>query len=145
MLQSHTLKPSPGAKHRPKRIGRGNASGHGTSATRGGKGQTARSGGSRGLKRLGFKNILMATPKLRGFKSLNQKPAEVYLADLEKHFAAGETVDLAALKSKHVIPATAKAAKVLTSGELTKKLIISGIPCTKSALEKIKSLGRGLK
>jgi len=86
MLQPHTLKPAHGAKHSPKRVGRGNASGHGTSSTRGGKGQTARSGGSRGLARLGFRRLMQSTPKLRGFKSLNDKPIVVYISDLEKYF-----------------------------------------------------------
>ena len=65
MLSPHTLKPAHGSKRKKKNIGRGNASGHGTSSTRGGKGQTARSGGSRGLKRLGFKTQLTQTKKLR--------------------------------------------------------------------------------
>jgi large subunit ribosomal protein L15 len=38
MLQPHNLKPARGAKKNPKKVGRGNASGHGTSSTRGGKG-----------------------------------------------------------------------------------------------------------
>src|SRR3989344_2578682 len=111
MLEVHTLKPARGAKHRVKRIGRGNASGHGTYSTRGGKGQTARSGGSRGLKLKGFKFLLQSTPKLRGFNSLQTKPTEVYLADLEKHYANGETVDLKSLQEKNLVSVNAKAAK----------------------------------
>ena len=140
MLQSHTLKPARGSKHRPKKIGRGNASGHGTYSTRGGKGQTARSGGSRGLKRLGFKFLLQSTPKLKGFKSIHTKPTEVYLNDLEKKFNVGDVVDLNSLKEKNIIHQEDKAAKILNSGELTKKLIISGILCSKGALEKIKNV-----
>lgn len=145
MLQVHTIHPAHGAKHRVKRVGRGNASGHGTSSTRGGKGQTARSGGSRGLKMMGFKMLMQSTPKLRGFKSSMVKPAEVYLADLEKNFEAGATITVAALVEKGLVNATAKAAKVLSTGEVTKKFILEGVTATKGAAEKIKAIGGEIK
>ncbi len=68
-LSMHTLRPSKGSKSKPKRVGRGNASGKGTTAGRGGKGQTARSGGRNKLKLLGMRHLMLQTPKLRGFKS----------------------------------------------------------------------------
>jgi large subunit ribosomal protein L15 len=145
MLQAHTLKPARGAKHRTKKVGRGNASGHGTSSGRGGKGQTARSGGSRGSQRLGFKFLLQSTPKLRGFKSIHTKPAEVYFDVLEKNFSDGDTVSVATLKEKKLISRDAEAAKILSSGNLTKKLIVSGVLSSKGAAEKIKSLGGEIK
>ena len=145
MLSPNTLKPAYGSKRKKKNIGRGNASGHGTSSTRGGKGQTARSGGSRGLKRLGFKTQMTQAKKLGGFKSIHTKPSEVYLSDLEKHFAAGDTVSIEALKEKNLVGTTVKAAKVLNSGELSKKLIFSGILTTKGAAEKIKAAGGEIK
>jgi large subunit ribosomal protein L15 len=145
MLQPHTLKPAYGSKRKKKNIGRGNASGHGTSATRGGKGQTARSGGSRGLKRLGFKTQMTQAKKLGGFRSIHIKPSEVYLSDLEKHFASGDTVSIETLKEKNLIRDTAKAVKILNSGSLSKKLSFSGILTTKGALEKIKAVGGEMK
>jgi large subunit ribosomal protein L15 len=145
MLQPHTLKPAYGSKRKKKNIGRGNASGHGTSSTRGGKGQTARSGGSRGLKRLGFKPQLQSAKKLGGFRSIHAKPAEIYLSDLEKHFNVGDLVTIETLKEKNLIGASVKTAKVLNSGELKKKLTFQGITATKSAVEKIKTVGGELK
>ena len=145
MLRINILKPAPGSKHRTKRIGRGNASGHGTYSTRGGKGQTARSGGSRGLKMKGFKRLLMSTKKLRGFSSLQKKASEVYLSELDKNFNAGETVNLQSLQEKHLISINAKSAKIVSTGELTKKLVISGIACTKGAVEKIQAMGGEIK
>lgn len=141
MIQAHTIKPAFGSQHRAKVVGRGNASGHGTMSTRGGKGQTARSGGSRGLKLKAFKTQMQSVPKLRGFTSQFNKPAEVYLADLESHFAAKDTVTLAALKEKNIVRQTAKAAKILSTGELKKALTIQGILATKSALAKITAAG----
>lgn len=144
-LAVHTIKPAKGSKHGPKRIGRGNASGHGTYSTRGGKGQTARSGGSHRLALKAFKRMMQSTPKLRGFKSLAVKPAEVYLSDLEKNFEAGSTVNLAALKEKKLIPSASLAAKILLKGELKKKVVIEGIACTKTAKEAIEKAGGEIK
>lgn len=140
-LSAHNLKPSVGARRRAKKIGRGNASGHGTYSTRGGKGQTARSGGSRGLIIKGFKFQMQSTPKLRGFHSLDKKPAEVYLTDLEKKYEVGEIVNLKSLSERNIISVNDKSAKILDKGELTKKLQITGVKTTKGALEKIQKAG----
>ena len=126
-------------------MGRGNASGHGTSSTRGGKGQTARSGGSKGLWKKAFKQQLQQTPKLRGFKGLQTKPSEVYLTDLETHFSAGDMVDLKALQEKHLVSVNAKKAKIVSTGDIKKKLIVSGIACTKGAAAKIQAAGGEVK
>ncbi|MBI5729413.1 MAG: 50S ribosomal protein L15 [Candidatus Magasanikbacteria bacterium] len=144
-LAIHNLKPARGSRHRVKRIGRGNASGHGTSSTRGGKGQTARSGGSRGLQMKGFKFLLQSTPKLRGFKSPRVKPSEVYLSDLEKHFEAGATVDLAALQGKQIISKNARTAKIVSTGDITKKFTVTGLTFSKGAETKIKAAGGEVK
>ncbi len=145
MLRAHTLKPFRGAKHSHKKLGRGNASGHGTSSTRGGKGQTARSGGSRGLHLRAFKDLMQSAPKLGGFKSIHAKPVEITLAKLEKAFNAGETVSLATLKEKKLISKNAADAKILNTGELTKKLVVEGVKVTKTVAEKIKTLGGEIK
>lgn len=144
-LAVHTIKPAHGAKHAPKRIGRGNASGHGTYSTRGGKGQTARSGGSRGLKLKAFKKLMQSTPKLRGFKSIKVKPAEVFLSDLEKNFDAGATVTVALLQEKKLIPANAEKAKLLFKGELKKKIILDGIAASKGAKAAVEKAGGEVK
>ncbi len=143
-LHVHTIKPAKGSKHTRKVVGRGNASGHGTFSTRGGKGQTARSGVS-GTARMGFKRQLQATPKLRGFTSLNEKPTEVYLSDLEKMFQDGEIVTLASLKEKKLVSGRSKAAKILSTGDIVKKLVVEGIKCTAGAATKIKAAGGEIK
>lgn len=145
MLSVHTLKPTAGSKHRVKRVGRGNASGHGTSSTRGGKGQTARSGGSSGLARLGFRRIMQSTPKLRGFKSIYTKPVAVRVGRLDKAFADGAVVTVEALKEKHLIPMASQAAKLVGGGELTKKLVIEGVTASESVKALIEKAGGSLK
>src|SRR5215468_12757752 len=68
-MRLHNLKPRPGAKHRRKRLGQGESSGHGKTSGRGGKGQTARSGSS---IRIGFEGgqmpLIRRIPK-RGFNN----------------------------------------------------------------------------
>src|ERR1700744_2208575 len=93
-LRLHNLKPRPGARHRVKRLGCGESSGHGKTSGKGHKGQKARSGGS---IRLGFEGgqmpLIRRLPK-RGFNNTAFKTSYslVNLADLETLFDAG-TVD----------------------------------------------------
>lgn len=145
VLAIHTLKPAYGAKHSKKKVGRGNASGHGTYSGHGGKGQTARSGSHAGAKLRAFKRQMQATPKLGGFKSLNVKPIEVYLSDLELKFNAGDKVTLETLREKKLLKTKDRAAKILSTGELTKKLVVEGVKCTKPAAEAIKKVGGEIK
>lgn len=145
MLKLSTLKPAKGSKHSAKKLGRGNASGHGNYSGHGGKGQTARSGGGRGLRLKGFKRLLQSTPKLGGFRSMNVKPETIILSSLEKKYQAGETVNIESLKKLKIIGKGITSAKIVNGGELTKKLIIEGVKTTKSVAEKIKSLGGEIK
>ena len=70
-MRLHDLKPRPGAKHRRKRLGQGESSGHGKTSGRGGKGQTARAGNKR---RPELRDIIKKLPKNRGyqFKSIKK-------------------------------------------------------------------------
>jgi len=144
-LNIHNLKPARGASKKRKVVGRGNASGHGTSATRGGKGQTARSGGAHRLKQKAFRRLMQATPKLRGFKTLETKPITLILSVLDKKFNDGELVNVASLVEKNIIKDTVKNVKVVNTGKLNKKLNFSGIKFTASAAEIVKKSGGEIK
>lgn len=144
-LAIHNLKPAARSKHQKKRIGRGNASGHGTSSTRGGKGQTARAGGSHRLRLKAFKRLMQSTPKLRGFKSLKNKSAEIFVESLEKNFDNGSIINLASLKEKGLVGADEKSAKIILKGSLKKKIIVEGIACSKSAKAEIEKAGGEVK
>ena len=87
-MQLNDLRPADGAKKKRKRIGRGNSSGHGTTAGRGTKGQLSRSGGGKGAGFEGGQNPLaMRLPKLPGFKNPNRvEYAPVNLDRLEAKF-----------------------------------------------------------
>ncbi len=136
----HTLKGRPGARRGKKRVGRGNASGHGTYSTRGLKGQRARSGGRRGLRKLGMKRIVAALPKIGGFVSKRKRPAQVAIANL-KRFAAGGKVTLVSLKEKGLIHTRARSAKLVGTGTVPAKLTISGIAATTGARASIEKAG----
>lgn len=140
-LSLHTLKPARGAKHYPKRVGRGNASGKGTTAGKGGKGQTARTGGRNKLKFLGLKRLILSTPKLGGFRSLKPKDAVVTVEQLNKSFGAGEKVTPTKLFKKGLIRSANLTVKILGAGNLKKKLSVKGCSVSAGAKEKIIAAG----
>jgi large subunit ribosomal protein L15 len=136
-LSLHTIKPAKGATKKRKRVGRGNASGHGTYSTRGIKGQKARSGVSN-LKRLGMKMTLMRTPKKRGFKSLKPKDQIVNLVDINKHFKDGDVVSPKTLLKKGLIDTIKIGVKVLGKGDLkVKNLKFEGVKMSESVKGKL--------
>lgn len=144
-LELHQLKPSPKSRKKRKRVGRGNSSGHGTYSTRGLKGQKSRSGGKKGLKLKGLRQMLLNTPKLRGFKSIHPKKNIVNLSQLEVNFAPLDEVTPKLLLKKKIISNIKGGVKILGGGNLTKKLIIEGCEVSSRALSEIKKVGGEIK
>ena len=142
-MKLHTLKPNKGAKHRVKRLGCGESSGHGKTSGKGNKGQKARSGGS---VRPGFEGGQMPLhrrlPK-KGFNNFNFKTVAsiVNLAQLDKNFEAGETVNEESLRAKGLVTRKCDIVKVLGQGQITKNLTIAGCALSASAKEKIEQAG----
>jgi large subunit ribosomal protein L15 len=141
-MRLHDLKPRPGAKHRRKRLGQGESSGHGKTSGRGGKGQTARSGSS---IRIGFEGgqmpLIRRIPK-RGFNNARFKT--VYLpVNLESlnRFDDGARVDAAMLKQAGLANGRADGIKILGDGELTRKLTVVAHAFSASAKSKIEAKG----
>jgi len=144
-IRLHNLPKRPEQK-RKKRVGRGNASGKGTYSGRGIKGQRARSGGSKGLKKRSImKQLIKKTPKLGGFKSLKSKCATITLTQLQNTFSPDETVNLLTLKEKMLISSKIRRAKIVATGSVTKKFIIENLPLSKQAENAIKSAGGEIK
>lgn len=136
-LSLSNLKTNKGATKKRKRIGRGNASGHGTYSTRGLKGQKSRSGVS-GLKRLGMKKQLLAIPKKRGFKSYKPKDQVVYFAGINASFVDGAVVNPKTLYANKLIANANRHVKILSQGELkVKNLKFSNVGMSAGAKEKI--------
>lgn len=140
-LSLHTIKKTVATEKNRKRVGRGNASGTGTYSGKGLKGQNSRSGVTN-LKRLGMKQVLLRTPKLRGFTSMSPKKQNISLTDLNTVFKDGDRIDVKTLFEKKMISTPKIGVKVLGNGELElKKINLVGITATKSAQEKIEKLG----
>jgi large subunit ribosomal protein L15 len=141
-MRLHDLKPRPGAKHRRKRLGQGESSGHGKTSGRGGKGQTARSGSS---VRIGFEGgqmpLIRRIPK-RGFNNTRfaVRYIPVNLEALNK-FDEGATVDEAALRGSGLAQGREKRVKILGDGELTRKLTVKAHAFSATARAKIEKLG----
>jgi large subunit ribosomal protein L15 len=146
MLSLHTIKPGKGAVKKRKRVGRGDSSGHGTYSGRGQKGQKSRSGGKKGLKRFGMKQILLKTPKLRGFRSLKEKNQVVNLTDISRHFKEGALVSPKSLLAFDLINSAAAKVKILGTGELkVKSLVFENVKLSKSAEEQVKKMSGTIK
>ncbi|MFH0830869.1 MAG: 50S ribosomal protein L15 [Parcubacteria group bacterium] len=132
---------NPGRTNR-KRRGRGTGSGLGTTAGRGTKGQNSRAGGGvRPRFEGGHTPLYRLLPKLRGFTSRFTKTAIVNIEELDKHFAAGDTVNLKTLKSKRLVPTQARNFKILGEGEIKKKLSVYTPFISKAATKKIEAAG----
>ena len=136
------LKRPRGSWHRKKRVGRGQGSGLGKTAGRGGKGQKARSGNMRFEGFEGGQSPLQRRLPKFGFISPNRKEfAVVNLADLEQ-FDAGATVDEAALREAGVVKGGHwDGIKVLGQGELSKKLTVKAHKFSATAREAISKAG----
>ncbi len=141
-----TLKPAPGSRRKPKRIGRGQGSGHGGTSTRGHKGAGARSGSeSRPWFEGGQMPLVRRVPK-RGFHSPFRTEYQVVnLTTLEKLAGAGKlhegVVSPESLLKLGVVKYARKPVKILGNGELKAKLDVAAHAFSKSAAEKIQTAG----
>ncbi len=132
------LKSHKGARKRAKIVGRGNGSGHGTYSTRGGKGQTARTGSksSPGFEG-GQTPLYRKMPKLKGFSNINRVSYQVINIESLNVFNDNEEVDVVKLYEKNLIRHKNKPVKLLGEGDLKKKLTVKIEKASASAKEKI--------
>ena len=141
-MRLHNLKPRPGAKHRRKRLGIGEASGQGKTSGRGHKGHAARSGGR---SRPGFEGgqmpLIRQLPK-RGFSNARHKKhfAPVNLEALNS-FDEGSVVDVAAIRGAGLANGTWDGIKILGDGDFGKKLTVKAHAFSASARAKIEGAG----
>jgi len=136
------IKRPSGNKRRKKRVGRGNASGKGTFAGRGLKGQRARSGGRQGIKkRAAFQQLFIRTPKSRGFNRESPEIATINLSVLGENFKEGEVVNSKFLIERGLIRKTRGGYKVLAHGKIGKKLEVTANYFSTAAKKAIKEAG----
>jgi large subunit ribosomal protein L15 len=141
-MRLHDLRPRPGAKHRRKRLGQGESSGHGKTSGRGGKGQTARSGSS---IRIGFEGgqmpLIRRIPK-RGFNNARHsvRYVGVNIESLNR-FDNGARVDVQAIRNAGLANGPIDRIKILGDGDLTQKLTVSAHAFSAAAKAKIEAKG----
>lgn len=141
-MQLNELKPRPGAKHRVKRLGCGESSGHGKTSGKGHKGQKARSGGS---IRLGFEGgqmpLIRRLPK-RGFNNAEFKTsfAIVNIGDLEQ-LEEGTHVTEQLLRKEGFVSGRFDALKILGRGVLSRKLTVEADKFSEAARQGIEKAG----
>jgi large subunit ribosomal protein L15 len=140
-MQQHELRQPKGATHKRKRIGRGNASGHGTYSTKGMKGQKARSGGGvRPHFEGGQLPFVRRMAYKRGFRNpFRIEYEEVNVGELAR-FSAGTTVNADALKSVRIVQSE-RPVKILGTGDLTVALTVEADRFSKQAKAKIEAAG----
>ena len=142
MTRLHNLRPRPGSRHRVKRLGCGESSGHGKTSGKGHKGQKARSGGS---IRLGFEGgqmpLIRRLPK-RGFNNaaFHKRYAIVNLDDLSS-FKAGSVVNEQVLRASKLVRGHFAGVKILGDGELKHDLKVEADKVSAGAREKIEKAG----
>lgn len=142
MTTLHTLKAPHRSTHRKKRVGRGQGSGLGKTAGRGGKGQKARSGNMRFEGFEGGQSPLQRRLPKFGFNPPNRLDwAIVNLGELERCFQSGATVDEKSLSAAGLIKGTFDGIKILGNGELKKKLTVKAHKFSGTAKEAITKSG----
>ena len=136
-MKLHEIKPSLGSTKRRKVVGRGRGSGHGTTAGRGGKGQTARTGSSIPAWFEGGQMPLIRRLPKRGFTNIFKKNYAIINIEILNRFESGQEVTPALLVSQGLIRSRNDGVKVLGTGALTKALTVHAHKFSQSAAAKI--------
>lgn len=135
------LRPARGAKKAPKRVGRGTGSGHGKTSCRGGKGQTARSGGG---VRPGFEGgqmpLARRLPKV-GFHNPFRVEYQVVNVGRLGVFGAGAEIDPEGLRGKRLVRRSGLPVKILGKGEVAGAVTVKAHAVSASARKKIEDAG----
>lgn len=140
-MRLHDLKPDAGSRKKKRRVGRGIGSGSGKTASRGTKGQKARTSIHPGFEG-GQTPIHRRLPVRKGFRNPNSKVyAVLNLSVLEEAFNAGDEVTPEIARSKGLVGNMKSGLKVLGFGDITKKLKVSAHAFSKTAEEKIVKAG----
>ena len=141
-MQAHQLKPSPGARHAKRRVGRGNAGGTGTYSGKGLKGQKARAGNKpRRYFEGGQTRMMKRLPHRRGFTNIFRVEYQpINLTDLRK-FEEGSEVTPVLLGERRILRNLRQPVKVLGTGEIDRALTVAAPRFSASARTKIEAAG----
>lgn len=140
-MKLNEIRPKLGSRKPAKRLGRGDASGHGGTSTKGHKGQLARTGGRSGIGFEGGQMPLQRRLPKRGFTNIFRQEYEVVnIADLNR-FESGSKVTPENLKQHGLIRHERGLVKILGNGDLSKTLSVFAHAFSTSAKEKITQAG----
>ena len=142
-MKYHELRPKKEARPQRRRLGRGMGSGRGKTAGRGTKGQLARSGGGKPAPFIGGAFPLTRTmPHKKGFRSpFRVEFALVKVGALDERFADGATVTRETLQAAGLVKERHKPVKLLSDGEVTKRLVVRVDRASAQARRKIEAAG----
>jgi large subunit ribosomal protein L15 len=140
-MELNNLRPSVGSTKNRKRIGRGTGSGHGKTATKGHKGQKARSGGSIKAGFEGGQMPLQRRLPKRGFTPIDRIIYSLVNVGLLDSFESGSVIDINALVSKGLIKSEQFAVKILANGDITKSFKVIANKFSQAAKDKIIAAG----
>ena len=140
-MEINKLKPRPGSLKSKKRVGRGDSSGHGNTAGRGTKGQRSRSGVKIGAYFEGGQMPLSRRVPKRGFRNVFRKRYAIINVEQLNRFNDGETITPERLIEDGLIKKIMNGLKILSKGEMNKKIIVKAHKFSKEAINKIESAG----
>jgi large subunit ribosomal protein L15 len=141
-VRQNNIAPPAGAKRARKRVGRGNASGHGTYAGRGLKGQKSRSGDK---MRPGFEGgqlpLIKRLPRKRGFTNIFRKEYSTVNVDKLNIFEAGSEVTPEKLHAAGLVKTLKHPVKILANGEVSRAVTVKANRFSAAAKAKIEAAG----
>jgi large subunit ribosomal protein L15 len=140
-MRLHELAPQPGSVHRPIRRGRGPGSGRGKTATKGHKGQLARSGGGKGPGFEGGQQPLIRRVPKRGFRAPVRERWTVVSLERLAQLTGSAPIDPERLRREGMLKGRHAKIKVLGDGEVTKPLTVTAHAFSASAKSKIEAAG----
>lgn len=141
-MKQNDIALTPGSRRSRKRVGRGDASRHGTYSGRGIKGQKARSGGG---VRLSFEGgqlpLVKRLPSKRGFTNIFKKEYSIVNVGRLNIFESGAEVTPEALVEMGLVKSLKKPVKVLGVGELDRPLLVKVDKFSAAARTKVEVAG----
>ncbi len=141
-MKQSEVRPSAGSKHKAKRVGRGDGSGHGTYSGRGCKGQKSRSGGG---VRLGFEGgqlpLIKRLPRKRGFTNIFKTGYDVVNVGKLNIFPAGSEVNAKELFEASLVKSISRPIKILGTGDVDRTLVVKADRFSTAAERKITAAG----
>ena len=140
-MKQNDLRPPVGSKHKRKRIGRGDGSGHGTTATRGTKGQKSRSGGNIHPRFRGVSSRSNRMPTKRGFTNIFRLEYAIVNLSRLNMFEPEAEVSPERLLEAGLVKSLRKPIKVLGNGEVDRPLVVRADKFSQSAKGKIEAVG----